>query len=175
MNLVVPFPFLSASQCPVSTIRLIRSAVWSDSYRLQQLPMDSTRVTALVCCIQLLHHTSVPHSSARCHWAWACPFLTPPLCCRFSSTFLYLCLHLTRTIICSLDKYCPLVAKLCLTLCDPMDYSPPGSVHGILCARILEWVAISFSRVSSQPRDRTHVSCLTDWFFTTEPPGRPPG
>ena len=47
-----------------------------------------------------------------------------------------------------------LVAQLCLTLCDPMDCSPPGSsVHGILQARILEWVAISFSRGSSQPRD----------------------
>jgi len=42
----------------------------------------------------------------------------------------------------------------CLTLCDPMDYSPPGSsVHGILQARILEWVAMPFSRRSSQPRD----------------------
>ena len=47
-----------------------------------------------------------------------------------------------------------LVAQLCLTLCDPMDCSPPGSsVHGILQARILEWVVISFSRGSSQPRN----------------------
>ena len=50
----------------------------------------------------------------------------------------------------------------CLTLCDPMDCSPPGSsVHGILQARILEWVARPFSRGSSRPRDWTHVSlCL---------------
>ena len=54
-----------------------------------------------------------------------------------------------------------LVAKLCPTLCDPMDCSPPASsVHGISQARILEWVAISFSRGSSQPRDQTHVSCI---------------
>ena len=47
----------------------------------------------------------------------------------------------------------------CLPLCDPMDCSPPGSsVHGILQARILESVAISFSRESSQPRDQTHFS-----------------
>ena len=47
----------------------------------------------------------------------------------------------------------------CLTLCDPMDGSPPGSsVHGILQARLLEWVAISFPRGSSWPRDRTQVS-----------------
>ena len=53
------------------------------------------------------------------------------------------------------------VAQSCPTLCDPMDCSPPGSsVHGILQARILEWVAISFSRGSSQPRDQTQVSCI---------------
>ena len=55
-----------------------------------------------------------------------------------------------------------LVAQLFLTLFDPMDCSPPGSsVHGISQARILEWVAIPFSRGSSQPRDRTHVSCVS--------------
>ena len=63
-----------------------------------------------------------------------------------------------------------LVAQLCLTLCDPMDYSLPGfSVHGISQARILEWVAISFSRASSWPKDQTLascVSCITDGFFT---------
>ena len=48
------------------------------------------------------------------------------------------------------------VTQSCPILCNPMDYSPPGSsVHGILQARILEWVAISFSRGSSPPRDQT--------------------
>ena len=51
------------------------------------------------------------------------------------------------------------VAQSCPTLCDPVDCSLPGSsVHGILQARILEWVTISFSRGSSWPRDRTRVS-----------------
>ena len=51
------------------------------------------------------------------------------------------------------------VTQLCPTLCDPMDCSlPSSSIHGILQARILEWVAISFSRGSSRPRDRTQVS-----------------
>ena len=51
------------------------------------------------------------------------------------------------------------VTQSCLTLCNPMDCSPPGSsLHGILQARVLEWIAISFSRESSQPRDRTQVS-----------------
>ena len=53
------------------------------------------------------------------------------------------------------------VAQSCLTLCDPVDCSPPGSsVHGILQATILEWVAISFFRGSSLPRDRTQAPCI---------------
>ena len=61
--------------------------------------------------------------------------------------------------------------QLCLNLCNPRDCSPPGSsVHGILQARILEWVAMPSSRGSSQPRDGTHVSyfsCIGRWVFTT--------
>ena len=60
-----------------------------------------------------------------------------------------------------------LVAQSGQTLSDPMVCSPSGSsVQGILQARILEWVAISFSRESSQPRDWTQVSCIADRFFT---------
>ena len=60
-----------------------------------------------------------------------------------------------------------LVTRSCLTLCYPMDCSPPGSsVHGFVPARILELVAIPFSRGSSQPRDRTRVSCIAGRFFT---------
>ena len=60
-----------------------------------------------------------------------------------------------------------LVAHSCLTLCNPMDWSLPGSsVHGILHARILEWVAMPSSRGSSQPRDRTQVSLIAGRFFT---------
>ena len=52
------------------------------------------------------------------------------------------------------------VAQSCLTLCDPIDCSPPGfSAHGIIQARILEWVAISYSQGSSWPRDWTWVFC----------------
>ena len=54
------------------------------------------------------------------------------------------------------------VTQLCPTLCDPEDCSSPGSsIHGVLQARILEWVAISFSRGSSWLRDRTQVSRIT--------------
>ena len=69
------------------------------------------------------------------------------------------------------DKYPWVHAKLlqsCPTLCNPMDYSPPGSsVHGILQARILEWVPKPSSRGSSQPRDQTRVSCTGRRVFAT--------
>ena len=60
-----------------------------------------------------------------------------------------------------------LVAQLYPILCDPMDCSPPvSSVQGILQARILEWIAIPFSRGSSQPMDQTLVSCIAGKLFT---------
>ena len=58
------------------------------------------------------------------------------------------------------------VARLCLTLCDPKDYT----VHGILQARKLEWIAIPFSRESFQPRDQTQVSALQASFLPAKPP-----
>ena len=68
-------------------------------------------------------------------------------------------------------------AQSCPTLCNPPDCSPPGSsVHRILQARILEWVAIYFPRGSSQRRDRTCITsifCIGGRFFTTEPPEKP--
>ena len=59
------------------------------------------------------------------------------------------------------------VAQSCLTLSNPMDHSLPGSsVHGIFQAQGLQWVAISFSRGSSLPRDQTQVSCIAGRCFT---------
>ena len=55
------------------------------------------------------------------------------------------------------------VAQLCPTLCDPMDYT----VHGILHARILEWVAFPFSWGSSQPRDQNQLFHIAGGFFTS--------
>ena len=63
--------------------------------------------------------------------------------------------------------WCMKDTQLCLTLCDPMDCSLPGSsICGILQARILQWVAISFSRGSSQPRDWSRVSRIAGRRFT---------
>ena len=72
-----------------------------------------------------------------------------------------------RTIMC-------VCAQSCLTLCNSMDHSPPGSsVHGILQARILEWVAISFSRDLPNPGTKSMSPALTDRFFTGKPSGKP--
>ena len=66
------------------------------------------------------------------------------------------------------------MTQSCLTLCDPMDCSPPGfSVHEILQARILDWVAIPFSRRSSQPRDQPGSPSLQADSLPSEPPGKP--
>ena len=62
-----------------------------------------------------------------------------------------------------LSYVCMKVTQSRLTLCNPMDCT----VHGILQARILEWVAFPFSRGSSQPRDRTQVSHIAGGFFTS--------
>ena len=71
------------------------------------------------------------------------------------------------------SSLCTHSSQLCSTLCEPKDCSLPGSsVLGILKARMLEWVAISSSRGSSPPRDRTCISCLGQWIVTAEPPGK---
>ena len=99
-------------------------------------------------------------------------WFTPCICFRYTLVCyiqlyicIYICVHVhTRTK--SLQSW--------MTFCDPVDCSPPGpSVHGVLQARILEWIAISSSRGPSQLKDRTHVSCIGKHLFNTEPPGKP--
>ena len=101
------------------------------------------------------------------------PFLSPLQTFSKMSVCVYMYVCVTH-IIC----ICAQSLQSCPTPTDPMYYSPPGSsVHGILQARILEWVAMPSSRGSSLPRDWTHVSCmspaLTGGFCTTVPPGNP--
>ena len=75
-----------------------------------------------------------------------------------------------------IDMHAVPCAKSCPTLYDLMDCSPPwSSANGIFQTRILEGAAISYSRESSQPKDRTHVKspALAGGFFTTESPGKP--
>ena len=93
-------------------------------------------------------------TSVECHW---CMIITQ------RPEFL---LEFTLGVVQSMGSVCVWVcvcvcAQSCLTLWDPMDYSPSGfSVHGISQARILEWVVMPSSRGSSWPRDWTHVSCV---------------
>ena len=88
-------------------------------------------------------------------------------CLSLSYMYVYIHTHThthTHTCVCVCAQSCP-------TLCDPMDCSLSGSsVHGILHAKILEWVAMPSSRGSSRRRDGTHVSCISGEFFTAEPP-----
>ena len=79
--------------------------------------------------------------------------------------------------VCLIVHVCVPVSRLVVSnSCDPLDYSPPGfSVHGISQARLVEWVAISSYRGSSQSRDQTRVFCIAGGFFTTESPGKPMG
>ena len=83
---------------------------------------------------------------------------------HLGSTFIVQCVC-----VCVCVCMCAKSLKSCLTLCDPMDHCLPGpAAHGILQARILEWVAMPSSRRSSQPRDRTHVSyisCIGRWLL----------
>ena len=83
---------------------------------------------------------------------------------------LYIHILLGTVYICtrsSIHEYELLVIQLCLTFCDPMDCNAPdSSVHGISHARILQWVAISFSKASSQTSDRTRVSCIVGRFLS---------
>ena len=103
-----------------------------------------------------------------------CPLMPEWINCNVCVyTFIHIQTHIHKKWDIPAAACCCLIAKPCLTLCDPMDSSPPGSsVHGILQARILEWVTISFSRGSSWPREQTHI-CSAGRFFTTEPPGKP--
>ena len=98
------------------------------------------------------------------------------LCCFLLSSylkvgvyliFIIITLPVTSEVLGGCVCLCVLVAQLCLTLCDPVDSCPPGSsVHGIAQARVLEWVAIPFSRGSSWPWDQTWVSCTAGRFLT---------
>ena len=91
-----------------------------------------------------------------------------PLLCRSFSVW-YSLTHLVLLPVLGMDLFESEseVAQWCLTLCNSMECSPPGfSVRGVFQARILEWVAISFSRGSSPTRDQTQVSCTAGRCFT---------
>ena len=97
------------------------------------------------------------------HILFLAPYRTNP----FRLPFVYASVnnhhaHHRHCVLSTLSACTTCVMRSCVQLCDPMDCSPPGSsVHGIFQARILEWVAVFYSRGSSWPKDRTHVSCIS--------------
>ena len=129
---------------------LIQSVEGHKRKRTEVFQGRSCRESASKLQLQNIH---TPHTYTHYVWVW----------------ILCVCIHL------SLYCCCCLVTKSCPTLCDPVDYSPSGSsVHGVLQARILEWIVMSSSGGSSLPGDWTHVSCLAGRFFTTEALGNHP-
>ena len=107
--------------------------------------------------INFLKDVSLVFFSCCCLVTKSCPILWDPM--DYSSPG-FPVLHYLLCV-------CVVVAQSCLSPCNPMDCSLPGfSVRGIFQARILQWVAISFSRGSSWPRDQTQASSIADRLFT---------
>ena len=103
--------------------------------------------------------------------------MATPICIPTNSIQGFTSSHFSIRSNCYFPYHLPscLVAKSCLTLCDPIDCSLLGSsVHGISQARILEWVSICFSKESSHLGIEPESPALAGGFFTTEPPGKPP-
>ena len=137
--------------CKESSGDLPPSELWKSACHLRPKPLSSVREGWGV------------YVAPLCQWSvlgawWACISLPPSL----PPSLLLLFRPQVKS-----ESVKVLLAQSCPTVCDSMGYSPPGSsVHGILQARILQWVAISFSRGSSQPRERTQVSCTAGRLFT---------
>ena len=131
-------------------------------------PSNTSKESSLIHCPQPRSKSSSPWSTHTC-----------PVACLRTSLDAHILSALPILRVCVCVCVCTrLVAHSCLTLWDPMDYSPPGSsVCGILQARTLEWVAMPSSRGSSQPRNQTRVSCLWNWqagSLSLVPPEKPP-
>ena len=140
--------FLSNSsvQIPIPTARGLIPPFWeTHSFILTLLYFQNQNV--LRWCVHLMFLISLLEGVAK-----LVVYLTISSCLLYTE---YSC-----AVLCLVTQSCP-------TLCDPMDCSPPGSsVHGIFQARILEWVAISFSRGTSWPRDWTGFSRIVGRSFT---------
>ena len=144
---------------------------------LQDLPKPGSQLGSLLHCRQILYHLS--HQGSP--WTSNDDLHRPGVCMGLSE----ICRHMDsasrswnpisnsfpkriplRTDLPVHAGHCRLVTQSCLTHCNAMDCSPPGSsVHEISQTKLLEWVAMSFSRGSSQPRDQTHVTCIGRWIL----------
>ena len=141
----------------------------SDSVRPHRLqptrlprPWDSPGKNTGVGCHFLLQGMKVKIESEV---AQSCPTLRDPMDCSLPGSSAH-GIFQARVLEWGAIAFSDLVAQSCPTLCDLMDCSPPGPSTGILQTRIPEWIAMPSSRGSSQPRDRTQVSCIAGRFFT---------
>ena len=133
-----------------------RGEIWgseklSNLFQITQLVVSRARIWGQFC-----PHFSPTTVSFRAHWHG------DDLSCFFCT------LMLSKSHVSCKGKKVK-VTQSCPALCDCMNYT----VHGILQARILGWVAIPFSRGSSQSRNRTQVSSIASWFLPSEPSGKP--
>ena len=129
--------------------------LWFSNLALLTLGSDNSLFWTAVLCTE-------EHLAASLAFSHQRPVATPPKTnCNNQK-----CYQTFSNVPCVCVCVCVLVAQLCPTLCDLMDCSTPdSSVHGLLQASILEWVAIPFSKGSSWPRDWTQVSCTAGRFF----------
>ena len=127
----------------------------------------SSTISHLLSLLESVTLPSCPLNASPCMEAVILYYCTSRYCTVRLKMFYFLCLlfftyYLYR-------NYYYSVTQLCPTLCDPMDCNLPGSsVHGILQAKILEWIAISSPRGSSLPRDRiciSYISCVCRWIL----------
>ena len=128
----------------------------SSSVRMLKSSPCFVNVTNLVMQAHFLYMLSVSWFEAQ-----------DSLLCSFMVVWASLVAQMVKNLPAMQEKVKVLVTQSCLTLCDPMDCSPPGSsVPEILQARILEWVAMRSTRGSSWPRERICISCIARKFFT---------
>ena len=141
---------------------------------MQRHMQTSSRVELLRITKKCLMHASGSNFQVSPNMSFECSlnfFFLQILDNQFTDTTLRQLTDYESISMFDLPSCCCLVTKSSPTLCNPIDYSFPGSsVHGIPQARILEWVDISFSSGSSPPRDQTCVFCIAGEFFTSDLP-----
>ena len=138
----------TASSSAVVERTVLHTLIWTNAELFYSLKLGQTWYYVIFICI------SLASGEADFIYLYIAVFIFLDIFISYNIRELYICA-------------CAKSLQSCLTLCDPTDCSPPGSsVHGLLQARILEWVAIPFSSRSFPFRDQTWLSCTADRFFT---------
>ena len=150
--------------------------IWSTK-RGNSNPCLKNTVICICVCVYIYTHTHISihvciHTYTYIHMSMCIHRHRHVYVCMYTHMHIHVCVCMCTHMyihvsMCVCTQTLSMCAQLCPTLCDYVDCSPPGSsVHGILQAKVLEWEAVSFSRVSSQLRDGIQVSCIAGRFFT---------